>query len=342
MIDTTSIIKNTTNYMEGLGITIPESLKDTDRYFQAILYHFLKERYFLDKPWTVNHWFTPELFASQIDNTFEDFLIIMDSEIELETSPWLHEKYIIKTPTIFVQAPVGMGGDFLSTLIYNHLYNDKQLEFGEGGKCISDFDTIELQAVEQDHFWQLENPLQHANEIKIYADRAKEDGYEVYLTALHLDITQTLRYFENAKVVKILPKTPSDLNIGNINSLIKNYNNKIRVGNKIDYNKLTRWEVDVDSDKNELDEILDKNFNYPGGYLEYLGLNFTDIVTPSFNENWWKIYNVFYDDLYRTPRTTAGKIMKVETLHGILVFLGLQPNESIVNLLNKYVMHEKL
>ena len=77
-------------------------------------------------------------------------------------------------------------------------------------------------------------------------------------------------------------------------------------------------------------------------YLEYLGLNFTDIVAPSFNENWWEIYNVFYDDLYRTPKTTAGKIMKAETLYGILVFLGLQPNESIVNLLDKYVMHEKL
>ncbi len=40
MIDTTSIIKNTTNYMKGLGVDIPESLNDLDRYFQAILYHF--------------------------------------------------------------------------------------------------------------------------------------------------------------------------------------------------------------------------------------------------------------------------------------------------------------
>ena len=66
MIDTTSIINNTTNYMKGLGVTIPKSLKDMDRYFQAILYHFLKERYFLDKPWTVNHWFTPELFVNKV------------------------------------------------------------------------------------------------------------------------------------------------------------------------------------------------------------------------------------------------------------------------------------
>ena len=100
-----------------------------------------------------------------------------ENETTVLTHPWLYKNFIVTQPTIIVQAPVGMGGDFLATLIHNHVYDHEPISFGEGGKCISDFDTLELDIVEQDHFWQIDNAYEHAEEIKILTEGTPVDHY---------------------------------------------------------------------------------------------------------------------------------------------------------------------
>lgn len=343
--DHQSIERTTVSFMKRMGVELDATTPfiELDNYYQALLYHFLRERFYLEKPHASKYWFTTQYFIDHIHSTLVPFIKECENETTVLTHPWLYKNFIVTQPTIIVQAPVGMGGDFLATLIHNHVYDHKQISFGEGGKCISDFDTLELDIVEQDHFWQIDNAYEHAEEIKTQVKRAVGDKHNIFLTALHLDITPTLRYFEDVKVVKIIPKVSQDLNTANINSLIKNYYNKIDVGVKHSWSKLSRWEVpNPDTDKSELEQILENNFNYAGGYLNYLGLNYVDIIPPSINENWWDIYNVFYSDLYSQPKTNLGGIMKKEVLYGILNFLGLQPKDNVVQLLDTYVMHKKL
>ena len=335
--DHQSIERTTVSFMKRMGVELDATTPfiELDNYYQALLYHFLRERFYLEKPHANKYWFTTQYFIDHIHSTLVPFIKECENETTVLTHPWLYNNFIVTQPTIIVQAPVGMGGDFLATLIHNHVYDHKQISFGEGGKCISDFDTLELDIVEQDHFWQIDNAYEHAEEIKTQVNRAVGDKHNIFLTALHLDITPTLRYFEDVKVVKIIPKVSQDLNTANINSLIKNYYNKIDVGVKHSWSKLSRWEVPTpDTDKSELEQILENNFNYAGGYLNYLGLNYVDIIPPSINENWWDIYNVFYSDLY----SQVGE----EVFHGILNFLGLQPKDNVVQLLDTYVMHKKL
>ena len=335
--DHQSIERTTVSFMKRMGVELDATTPfiELDNYYQALLYHFLRERFYLEKPHANKYWFTTQYFIDHIHSTLVPFIKECENETTVLTHPWLYNNFIVTQPTIIVQAPVGMGGDFLATLIHNHVYDHKQISFGEGGKCISDFDTLELDIVEQDHFWQIDNAYEHAEEIKTQVNRAIGDKHTIFLTALHLDITPTLRFFENVKVVKIIPKVSQDLNTANINSLIKNYYNKIDVGVKHSWSKLSRWEVPTpDTDKSELEQILENNFNYAGGYLNYLGLNYVDIIPPSINENWWDIYNVFYSDLY----SQVGE----EVFHGILNFLGLQPKDNVVQLLDTYVMHKKL
>lgn len=335
--DHQSIERTTVSFMKRMGVELDATTPfiELDNYYQALLYHFLRERFYLEKPHANKYWFTTQYFIDHIHSTLVPFIKECENETTVLTHPWLYKNFIVTQPTIIVQAPVGMGGDFLATLIHNHVYDHKQISFGEGGKCISDFDTLELDIVEQDHFWQIDNAYEHAEEIKTQVNRAVGDKHNIFLTALHLDITPTLRYFEDVKVVKIIPKVSQDLNTANINSLIKNYYNKIDVGVKHSWSKLSRWEVPTpDTDKSELEQILENNFNYAGGYLNYLGLNYVDIIPPSINENWWDIYNVFYSDLY----SQVGE----EVLYGILNFLGLQPKDNVVQLLDTYVMHKKL
>ena len=343
--DHQSIERTTVSFMKRMGVELDATTPfiELDNYYQALLYHFLRERFYLEKPHASKYWFTTQYFIDHIHSTLVPFIKECENETTVLTHPWLYKNFIVTQPTIIVQAPVGMGGDFLATLIHNHVYDHKQISFGEGGKCISDFDTLELDIVEQDHFWQIDNAYEHAEEIKTQVKRAVGDKHNIFLTALHLDITPTLRYFEDVKVVKIVPKVSQDLNTANINSLIKNYYNKIDIGVKHSWSKLSRWEVSTpDADKSELEQILENNFNYAGGYLNYLGLNYIDIIPPSINENWWDIYNVFYSDLYSEPKTKLGGIMKKEVLYGILNFLGLQPKDNVVQLLDTYVMHKKL
>lgn len=350
--DHQSIERTTVSFMKRMGVELDATTPfiELDNYYQALLYHFLRERFYLEKPHASKYWFTTQYFIDHIHSTLVPFIKECENETTVLTHPWLYKNFIVTQPTIIVQAPVGMGGDFLATLIHNHVYDHKQISFGEGGKCINDFDTLELDIVEQDHFWQIDNAYEHAEEIKTQVNRAVGDKHNIFLTALHLDITLTLRYFEDVKVVKIIPKVSQDLNTANINSLIKNYYNKIDVGVKHSWSKLSRWEVpNPDTDKSELEQILENNFNYAGGYLNYLGLNYVDIIPPSINENWWDIYNVFYSDLYSQPETEVERrglvesgIMKKEILYGILNFLGLQPKDNVVQLLDTYVMHKKL
>ena len=350
--DHQSIERTTVSFMKRMGVELDATTPfiELDNYYQALLYHFLRERFYLEKPHASKYWFTTQYFIDHIHSTLVPFIKECENETTVLTHPWLYKNFIVTQPTIIVQAPVGMGGDFLATLIHNHVYDHKQISFGEGGKCINDFDTLELDIVEQDHFWQIDNAYEHAEEIKTQVNRAVGDKHNIFLTALHLDITPTLRYFEDVKVVKIIPKVSQDLNTANINSLIKNYYNKIDVGVKHSWSKLSRWEVpNPDTDKSELEQILENNFNYAGGYLNYLGLNYVDIIPPSINENWWDIYNVFYSDLYSQPETEVERrglvesgIMKKEILYGILNFLGLQPKDNVVQLLDTYVMHKKL
>ena len=335
--DHQSIERSTINFMKRMGVELDSTTPfvELDNYYQALLFHFLRERFYLEKPHANKYWFTTQYFIDRIQSTLVPFIQECEKETTVLTHPWLYNNFIVTQPTIIVQAPVGMGGDFLATLIHNHVYDHEPISFGEGGKCISDFDTLELDIVEQDHFWQIDNAYEHAEEIKTQVKRAIGDKHTIFLTALHLDITPTLRFFENVKVVKIIPKVSQDLNTANINSLIKNYYNKIDIGVKHSWSKLSRWEVSTpDADKSELEQILENNFNYAGGYLNYLGLNYIDIIPPSINENWWDFYNVFYSDLY----SQVGE----EVFHGILNFLGLQPKENVVQLLDTYVMHKKL
>ena len=261
--DHQSIERTTVSFMKRMGVELDATTPfiELDNYYQALLYHFLRERFYLEKPHASKYWFTTQYFIDHIHSTLVPFIKECENETTVLTHPWLYKNFIVTQPTIIVQAPVGMGGDFLATLIHNHVYDHKQISFGEGGKCISDFDTLELDIVEQDHFWQIDNAYEHAEEIKTQVKRAVGDKHNIFLTALHLDITPTLRYFEDVKVVKIVPKASQDLNTANINSLIKNYYNKIDVGVKHSWSKLSRWEVpNPDTDKSELEQILENNF----------------------------------------------------------------------------------
>ena len=132
--DHQSIERTTVSFMKRMGVELDATTPfiELDNYYQALLYHFLRERFYLEKPHASKYWFTTQYFIDHIHSTLVPFIKECENETTVLTHPWLYKNFIVTQPTIIVQAPVGMGGDFLATLIHNHVYDHKQISFGEG------------------------------------------------------------------------------------------------------------------------------------------------------------------------------------------------------------------